>query len=1396
MNTMPNIYNIPKTLVDWANWIEQHESRTLNVYLEEPYRLIADYRREKQISKDYQGREILELLQNANDAAAEQNIKGKVRIELHHTGLIVANTGMPFSTDGINSLRISDLSPKIHKKIKYIGQKGLGFRAVLNWSRQPIILSGALKLTYSPKKLEVISNNLIQSNEEINKIIENERRIPDELILATLPFPIIINEHNYYQHVKAENHSEILEQCIYLRNEYDTVIGMSFDQQEIFELAKKEIDALRPEILLFTENIEQLNINISENEEKYWKIEWQNDIAVLIDNGKVTEYKWRVFKETNTIPSEFSSESLSNEYQIVIAVPINDSIKAPTSLFSYFPLLIDFPFPVICHATFELETNRKHPQAGNPNQYIFDRIAILLSKIAEMRYSDTDQWIKARTIARMRDYDTILQKFRFGHKLLDILNEKKIIPTVDKLFKKPNETKILKASDLSWLPDTYFSDICIPTGEYQLQKLLDELNINELDTDELRDRLNLIEFSSIEQRAKVIANLIQHKLLPSDPTPDLLINTDENIIKHDQRVYLLPEEYKNYKLPSWVNIKFVNEHLRERLSDFLLTKDRRELRQRLDDFGVQEYSIRNIAGAIVAEAKRVFKSNEHIAEQIQEQMLVCLYDLFPEDNKPSKLDETTGVPLKNMEGTFSDSREMYFGEHYSENGGLLAALYKNKPDKILAPLDQIGMKGDDPRTISFLKWLGVNSLPEIIYLDKAEKEYLNYIIENISYPINLDGYQYDKYTDFNLPSVSNVKSIDSLEEILKTDPAAILTWLAIDNRAVVWRYPDHTNAVLYEKPYRAQNTRQYRGNIPSYIVWRLKNTEWLPSAIGTIEKPVRCIFGERGLEKLFPPPAEFQHELFDKYKIDRNDLRKAYENAGVIPDISYLDPSEILRILTELPKLDPEGKNARSLYRTLIERIDPERMSWPELPYLFKENCKMLGKGPNGHTYYTIRELHHADYDDFPIILYNHLPIVDLPKKVGAQKVKRIFGIDPIERKTIKRRIDRAVDIPESRDIQFQLNRIKPYIYALRQVRTKGITDIGTFKDLEIILCSSIDITIIYKNIEEQESFEQPYQWILEENKAYILYLSDEKPSLESDLLADTIGSIIASTFNLTQSGDFARLIRCSDRYRDELLKKMLGEEDIPDLNQIKREFDQVGTGFSIELTPPFKKGIPTENLDDTKSGEDISSEQSKTVIVDKGAGNIIVTPKNNVPHPAPIKKAKIHRKSPVKQSRINRSKLKRITDWGVCEERAKQFEMLEKRVVISVSGITGYDGPRCDLISFSNEENMNRFLSGDGSVKRDLLLVSRFIEVKGRASEDAPISLKGNELDAAKTYGDKYFLYRLYQETENKYILDILRNPLKHEEAIERVVDIYIKRARDINSYDLHLVENEPQSE
>ena len=717
-------------------------------------------------------------------------------------------------------------------------------------------------------------------------------------------------------------------------------------------------------------------------------------------------------------------------------------------------------------------------------------------------------------------------RLNFEQRLLSDAMERNILPSLAQHYLKPKDIKLIEAKDLSWLPVHYFSDILLPTQISHINNLINQLKLKRLAENEFRDRLNSIVFSDVDGRAQVIKGLIANDIVPRDPPPELLIDEGSKTIKHGTRIYFSSlESGKIFDIPNWLNLRFLNNDLRARLASYLGITDQRELRQKLSAFEVNEYALANIAGAIIAEVKRRIAAEPEKTKQYIQETLIALFLMYPENDDPPKLLETTGMPLPNIKGSFTDARSVYFSANYSANGDILEALYGNSfPENLLAsPEDfDLGFNGDNPDYIRFFKWLGVADLPRETVIDNVDRDFVDYVLDSLRYPFKMEDYFTSSRPDFKRPHLSKIKTIDGLDGILSSDPAAILTWLAIDTRAGKWRYFEPENATLKDCRGNDRHYRTYYGILPSYIHWKIKITEWLPVSENRKAKPGFCMYGERSLEKILPMPVIFQHPLFEIYHIDRLQLRNAWDNAGVLPNISYLNPKQIIAILLELPNVDPSGKSARTLYRSILENIVVDRHEWKEPFTRFRNNGQMWGKGPDGYRYYPVYDLRHADTDDIPEQLINKINVVDLPKRVGAQKVQSIFGVEPIDRRKISVEIKNFISSPHQSDIQYMFHKCKPYLYALRQVKTKQYYEITTFKKLNIILCRAIEVNLTYESLNMELSFTDPYQWILKEDNAFILEDPRETASFRSDIFVDSIGAILSTVLRLESGSDFA----------------------------------------------------------------------------------------------------------------------------------------------------------------------------------------------------------------------------------------------------------------------------------
>lgn len=108
------------------------------------------------------------------------------------------------------------------------------------------------------------------------------------------------------------------------------------------------------------------------------------------------------------------------------------------------------------------------------------------------------------------------------------------------------------------------------------------------------------------------------------------------------------------------------------------------------------------------------------------------------------------------------------------------------------------------------------------------------------------------------------------------------------------------------------------------------------------------------------------------------------------------------------------------------------------------------------------------------------------------------------------------------------------------------------------------------------------------------------------------------------------------------------------------------------------------------------------------------------------------------------------------------RFEEAEGRYPLAVSQFQGELAYGCDILSFASAQLCQQFRQEEGTP--NIGLVQRFIEVKGKSSEDSTIELRGNELRSAQEFRDRFFLYRVYEESAGEFAILVLADPLSSQ--------------------------------
>lgn len=123
--------------------------RVLAAWTDSPARFREDANAEEDLVRGgYRDRLLVELAQNAADAAARSGTPGHLRLELDGETLRAANTGAPLDDDGVQALASLRASAK-RGVAATVGRFGVGFSAVLAVSDAPAVLSTDRSVRFS-----------------------------------------------------------------------------------------------------------------------------------------------------------------------------------------------------------------------------------------------------------------------------------------------------------------------------------------------------------------------------------------------------------------------------------------------------------------------------------------------------------------------------------------------------------------------------------------------------------------------------------------------------------------------------------------------------------------------------------------------------------------------------------------------------------------------------------------------------------------------------------------------------------------------------------------------------------------------------------------------------------------------------------------------------------------------------------------------------------------------------------------------------------------------------------------------------------------------------------------------------------------------------------------------
>ena len=330
-------------------------------------RIPSDKQNEEALKSDYSGRELFEMIQNADDARAsvvEIELDENERLHIRNNG------GCPFTNKGIRSVMRPHQSSKadaLHGG-ETIGNKGLGIRSLLNWSNGVTIHSNGVKLEFSTSIATARWKEILTIAPSL-KELEKDGSCP----LPLLSVPVVRADNVTGSNGKGEWTTEIEILCY----------------SEVISDVRSKINDFHAEILLFLKNIRKIilkidakTIEISRGISESTQI---NGIEcrrlVLQESGISTQYL--LYSEEVSIPI-IKNGHVCRTGEIAIGFPI-DSDRNYEYLFSYFPTQIVLNLPCAIHANFDLTMSRNGLINNVFNSQLMCEAAKVLMKMAELR---------------------------------------------------------------------------------------------------------------------------------------------------------------------------------------------------------------------------------------------------------------------------------------------------------------------------------------------------------------------------------------------------------------------------------------------------------------------------------------------------------------------------------------------------------------------------------------------------------------------------------------------------------------------------------------------------------------------------------------------------------------------------------------------------------------------------------------------------------------------------------------------------------------------------------------------------------------------------------------------------------------------------------------------------
>lgn len=976
--------------------IEELIARYTKTYLDNPSMMLSGYRQEMQTVADYTGRQLLELLQNADDAGTDV-----VRIALNRQNytLSISNNGEPFILEGVESLMYTGLSTK--NKEEYIGNKGLGFRSVLSWVDSVEIHTREVSFRFSEEYSKKYFKENLLPHKDIQDRLRKEKKqkkiAEGEIPAATLAFP------------------ELLEQS---QTAFVTTIILNFKPEELPKILE-QLEAISEESLLFLPHIREIVV-IDDIEKRITKKQ-DSENAVTVNDAE-----WHILRKLNL--------RYNDKVKFNFAIAWQDAEVMSGRFYTYFPTDVETDLPCIIHATFDLTNNRKEINNNDANKYILQQIAESLGEIAHYNLKkDTADWDAYKFLTPKHNNSRAVFS-DFYKSTREIRESIGVYPTVDNQYLKITEVYYYGDDFSDWVVKNGFGKFfpCLLRGKIGIA-LPRKADYSFEEFNKIVEQINPL--LNIKQRAELIAIITRnnndsfssiHKNV--NPLP-LLVDSTEKIVSSEVQVFTKESGEADFELPDYIgDVAFISSALYRQLS--LELTDEIALR-RLDNESGDSRALKRLLSPVVNIGSNdiidviqhlVRQTNERIknAEQpfgIVKKMVAALFSIYKTNkNRRGNLNSVANIPLISRSENLLSSASLYFGAEF-QVGQISELIFKDfrTDDNYLIGNNFWQLEADDESLINFFQWLNVNTLSRYTRIQKT-----------------MNRWESDPYTVFVLKSLPDqrtdvyksydIEKLEGLEDFLLHPEFTIeklIAWIAKDDK--------------FQEKLKINNsdlfTVEFSRDIKT-VSEKLSFIAFLIHQSGITDNVV-----------LSPPFDDVkslsfldaEHKLFKELEVPEYKIKEVADLLGIRQSFNSISPDLVYELLQKHTL--SEVSNSQQFYKLVYEYFrSNEKTQLISYTPNFAEIYYFCRKGGLGRELdiCPVTDVYYSDNKLLPQKILNQYSFINLPKRIGENRVKKFFGV-----KLIKDIIsDVVINVERPNRLEGELNtyinQLKPFFLAYR----------------------------------------------------------------------------------------------------------------------------------------------------------------------------------------------------------------------------------------------------------------------------------------------------------------------------------------------------------------------------